>query len=86
MARNWRQQAAKDAEERRAAEEQARVDQIRADARSGTNWASELDYGPACVCGAFPAGSTVTHAGTTTLKGICHRHGTYQPSRIAREG
>lgn len=68
------------------AEEDARGAQIAADARSGRNWASELDYGPACVCGAFPAGSTVTHAGTTTLKGICHRHGTYQPSRVAREG
>lgn len=67
------------------AEEDERGAQIAADARSGRNWASEHTYGPACVCGAFPPGATVTSWGQTVEKGRCHRHGTTQGSRIARE-
>lgn len=63
-----------------------RLEEIRADARSGRNWASEHEYGPACVCGAFPQGATVTSWGRLLLKGQCHRHGVYQASRITREG
>lgn len=48
--------------------------QIAADARSGRNWASEHEYGPACLCGAFPEGSTVTSWGQTIEKGKCYRH------------
>lgn len=29
-----------------------RLEEIRASAHSGANWASLVDYGPACVCGA----------------------------------
>jgi hypothetical protein len=61
-----------------------RVEEIRADARSGRNWAAEHTYGPACVCGAFLDGSTVTSWGFLIQKGWCHRHGTSQGSRIAR--
>lgn len=56
--------------------------QIAADARSGTNWALEVGYGPACVCGAFKEDSTVTHNGYTVLKTICHRHGIARGSQI----
>lgn len=59
--------------------------EIAAGARSGTNWASRVNYGPACVCGAFPEGSTVTSWSQTIEKGKCHRHGTTQASRIARQ-
>lgn len=52
-----------------------RGDEIRSDARSGRNWASEVDYGPACACGAFLEGSTVTSWGRTIEKGKCYRHG-----------
>src|SRR5690606_34093104 len=45
-----------------------RLEEIRADARSGRNWASEHEYGPACVCGAFPQGATVTSWGRLLLK------------------
>lgn len=58
---------------------------ISADARSGRNWASEVGYGPACVCGAFLEGSTVTSWGHVTEKGRCHRHGVTQGSRVARQ-
>lgn len=64
--------------------EAARVEEIRAAARSGRNWASENEYGPACVCGAFIEGSTVTSHGRVVEKGRCYRHGTTQGSRIAR--
>lgn len=57
--------------------------QIAADARSGRNWASEVDYGPACACGAFLDGSTVTSWGRVVPKGQCYRHGVVQYSRIA---
>lgn len=67
-------------------EKDERGAQIAADARSGRNWASEHEYGPACVCGAFPEGSTVTSWGRLIPKGYCHRHGTTQGSRIARQG
>lgn len=59
--------------------------QIAADARSGTNWASQYHYGPACVCGAFLPGSTVNSWGRIVEKGECHRHGVTQASRLARE-
>lgn len=59
--------------------------QIAADARSGTNWANQYQYGPACVCGAFLPGSTVTSWGQEIPKGVCHRHGVTQGSRLARE-
>jgi len=50
------------------AEKDERGAQIAADARSGTNWASQVDYGPACVCGAFLRGPALE-------KGKCYRHG-----------
>ena len=62
-----------------------RLAEIRADARSGRNWASESTYGPACVCGAFLPGATVTSWGQLIPKGVCHRHGVTQGSRLARE-
>lgn len=68
------------------AEKDERGARIAADARSGTNWASQLQYGPACVCGAFPTGSTVTSWGRVVEKGTCHRHGVTRGSKIAREG
>ena len=67
------------------AEEDARGAQIAADARSGRNWASEVGYGPACVCGAFPPGAKVTSWGREVSKGACHRHGVIRPSQHARE-
>ena len=60
-----------------------RAAQIRADARSGTNWAEGVNYGPACVCGAFKADTTVTSWGRRLYKGACYRHGIIQHSRIA---
>ncbi len=69
----------------RPAISEERLAEIRADARSGRNWASEHGYGPACVCGAFLPGSTVTSWGRLVEKGQCHRHGTTQGSRLARE-
>lgn len=65
--------------------EDERDAQIAADARSGRHWASETPYGPACVCGAFLPGSTVTSWGREIPKGQCHRHGVTQSSRLARE-
>lgn len=62
-----------------------RAAEIRSQALSGTNWAAEADHGPACACGAFLEGSTVTSWGSTVEKGECHRHGTTQGSRIARK-
>lgn len=62
-----------------------RLEEIRADARSGRNWAAEHTYGPACVCGAFLPGSTVTSWGQVVEKGRCYRHGTTQASRLARQ-
>lgn len=67
------------------AEKDARAAQIAADARSGTNWASQHTYGPACVCGAFLTGSMITSWGRPVLKGICHRHGVARGSRIAEK-
>lgn len=63
--------------------EEARVEEIRADARSRTNWAAEVEYGPACACGAFLEGSTVRSWGREVKKGECHRHGVVRGSRIA---
>lgn len=63
-----------------------RLEEIRRDARSGTNWASGHEYGPACVCGAFLTGSTVTSWSHVVEKGRCYRHGTTQGSRVALEG
>jgi hypothetical protein len=62
-----------------------RSEEIDRDARSGVNWASRVDYGPACVCGAFLEGSAVTSWGREVEKGRCHRHGITQGSRIAGE-
>lgn len=42
--------------------EPERLAEIQADARSGRNWASEVGYGPACLCG-------------HPKKGKCYRHG-----------
>lgn len=66
-------------------EKDERGAQIAADARSGTNWASQVNYGPACVCGAFLPGAVVTSWGREVAKGACHRHKTVQASRLARE-
>lgn len=63
---------------------EARVKEIRASARSGTHWADEVEVGPACVCGAFLEGSTVTSWGDTVEKGRCYRHGVTRGSRIAQ--
>lgn len=41
----------------------ARVEEIRADARSARNWAQENNFGPACLCGLRAA------------RGECFRHG-----------
>lgn len=62
-----------------------RAEAIKADARSGINWASEVQYGPACTCGAFLPDSTVTSWGSVVLKAECHRHGVVQPSRNVKE-
>lgn len=59
----------------RVVEVDPRGDEIRSDARSGRNWASEVGYGPACVCGAFLEGSAVTSWGQRIEKGRCYRHG-----------
>jgi hypothetical protein len=60
-----------------------RAAQIAADARSGINWASAVSYGPACVCGAFKEGSTVTSWGRVVYKGACYNHETVRGSRHA---
>lgn len=67
-------------------EKDERGAQIAADARSGTNWASESTYGPACVCGAFLPGSVVISWGRAVQKGECHRHGVTRGSQIVRGG
>ena len=67
------------------AEKDTRGAQIAADARSSRNWASEHTYGPACVCGAFLEGSTVTSWGREVQKGECHRHGVIRGSGIAKD-
>jgi hypothetical protein len=58
-------------------EEDARNAQIAADARSGTNWAEVVNYGPACTCGA----GVRTLVAARALKGVhgiprglCSRH------------
>lgn len=61
-----------------------RDEEIRRDARSGTNWASLVGYGPSCLCGAFPGYPMTTSQGQVVPKGVCHRHGTIQPSRTTR--
>lgn len=40
-----------------------RLEEIRASARSGTNWASEVNYGPACLCGHPKAKRCYRHGG-----------------------
>ena len=47
-------------------EADSRGSQIAVDARSGTNWAEEKAYGPACICG---AGSRTNYA-ALALKGV----------------
>jgi len=42
---------------------EARVEEIRASARSGWNWAAINNLGPACTCGLHAA------------EGECYRHG-----------
>lgn len=37
-----------------------RVEEIRASARSGTNWASVVNYGPACECGHLHGNCKIT--------------------------
>lgn len=64
--------------------EEERAKEIAADARSGSHWAEQVNYGPACVCGAFLEGSTVTSWGIEVKKGECHRHGITRGSGIAR--
>lgn len=60
--------------------------QIAADARSGINWASSYQYGPACVCGAFLTGSTVTSWGREVQKNQCYLHGQSRGSQIVKRG
>lgn len=60
-----------------------RLAEIQADAHSGSNWASEVEYGPACVCGAFHEGSTVTSHNQVIYKGACYRHEQVRGSRVA---
>lgn len=54
-----------------------RVEQIKADARSGRNWAAETAYSAACACGA----GWRTQTAAVALKGVhgvptglCYRH------------
>lgn len=56
---------------------EARLAEIRADAHSGTNWASKLDPGSACACGAGER----TQLAAVAFKGAfgvptgsCYRH------------
>lgn len=51
-----------------AAGRDARAPQIAADARSGRNWAAEVAYGPACLCG-------------MRKKTWCHRHRRWSDQR-----
>lgn len=62
-----------------------RAEEIRVSARSGENWASQVGYGPACTCGAFKEGSTVTSWGVEVQKGRCERHGITRGSRVLRD-
>lgn len=48
-----------------------RLMEIRADAWRSSNWASVVNYGPACSCGLRRSGGT------------CARHGDYRPSSTA---
>lgn len=75
--------AAKKKAEPKPAIDAERAAQIAADARSGINWASTVAYGPACVCGAFHEGSTVSSWGRLVYKGACYRHETVRGSRHA---
>ncbi|HVX91135.1 MAG TPA: hypothetical protein VHC20_05955 [Candidatus Paceibacterota bacterium] len=49
-----------------------RLEEIRADARAGTNWAAEMGYGPACRCG-------LKRNGLSADDGTCPRH----PEKVA---
>lgn len=50
----------------------ARLMEIRADAWRASNWASVVNYGPACSCGLRRSGGT------------CARHGDYRAPSTAR--
>lgn len=41
--------------------EPERAEEIRRDARSGRNWAQEVGYGPACLCGMKPERQCYRH-------------------------
>lgn len=47
---------------------EARVEEIRASARAGVNWAGVVNYGPGCTCGLRAA------------RGRCYRHGKKEES------
>lgn len=75
--------AAKEKAESKPAIDPERAAQIATDARSGTNWASTVNYGPACACGAFHEGATIRSWGQLIYKGACYRHETVRGSRHA---
>lgn len=52
-----------------------RMEEIRASARSGTNWAAEVGYGPACTCGMKPDAGHASVLGVKVERGVCYRHG-----------
>lgn len=54
--------------------DEARVEEIRADAHSGRNWARENSYGPACQCGLNSAASHSQVLGVPVKRGVCYRH------------
>lgn len=41
-----------------------RAEEIALDARSGTNWAAVVNYGPACLCGMKPPRECARHGVT----------------------
>lgn len=58
-------------------EQDERLAQIRADARSGRNWAEETAYGPACICGAglrTRVAALALKGAYGQPKGLCARH------------
>jgi hypothetical protein len=54
---------------------EARVEEIRADARSGRNWAAEKSYGPSCTCGMKPEAGHSNVFGVPVKRGVCYQHG-----------
>lgn len=54
-----------------------RIAEIRADARSGRNWAEEASLGPACICGAGQRSIDAAVALKSPMaspQGMCARH------------